>query len=831
MKLNFLGGAGEIGASSILVNIDNRNILLDCGIRQGVSKDPLPDLRTIQEKGGLDAVILSHAHMDHIGALPIISKEYPSARIYMNNMTKDLVRVLLYDSLRIMNNREAEIPLYSQSDVENMLDRTFTINYESNFPILEGIELTFYTAGHIAGASCVYLISKEGSLFYSGDFSLFSQRTVEGARVPKLRPDVGIFESTYGDKLHSNREIEEQKLIEIAQECIEKKGRMIIPAFALGRSQEIILILKRAMNRGKLKKTKVYVDGMVKAINRVYKLNPKYLKSSLGKKILKEKEPFYDDNILEIKDKNERIEIIEKRESCIIVSSSGMLSGGPSEQYAETIASEENGYIVFTGYQDEESPGRKLLNLLEDSEEDKTIELNGKIIPVKAEIKRVGLSAHGDKNEIKALISTLTPKHTFLVHGEETIISSLAREVNEEVRTWVYTPKSGDEFDISIRNPRKQIRKELRYKLDKEKAFEKSDIEELWNFIRGHYGERLFTIEDIIYIWYGKNEKLQADIEIFQEVLLSSAYFKQDLRRFFMYKALSREDVEAELAPKELKQNEIQELVDKYFRAYDYKKSGLKLEEKKVILNFDFPKAVDKSIFQAMKDFTDETKWGIEINESTNNNAAEALIRNIFNAMNLKKVSFHLLEGKYVIKADKPMDNLKEGCERFNYLTGLNIDFIFDEEDAKSYEKLDEKIEFHNKGEKIEQNKALQYIDKFFDNEEFKPYKKSIKLPSSMELSFISPNIGLKYREKLKALSLETGWNILISKSVNQNEIIRLALQLCLEKGVELKKNPSFNPSNLQVTLKLDKDAVDLEKLYEIKETFDYNTGCCLNWC
>lgn len=292
MELDFLGGALEVGGSSILLNISGKNILFDAGIRQSSTKDSLPNFRAIQDYGDIDAIIISHAHLDHIGSLPLISKEYPNAKIYMNNMTKDLVKVLLYDSLKIMNNREGEIPLYAEVDVKNTLDRVFPINYEVKFNIFEEMYITFYNAGHIAGASLIYLQSSEGAVFYSGDFSVFSQRTVEGAKIPKLRPDVAIVESTYGDKLHSNREIEEKALIQTVNECIENNGKMIIPAFALGRAQEVLLILKGAMNKGSLKKVKIYVDGMVRDINRVYKNNPLYLRNSLGKKILKGIEPF-----------------------------------------------------------------------------------------------------------------------------------------------------------------------------------------------------------------------------------------------------------------------------------------------------------------------------------------------------------------------------------------------------------------------------------------------------------------------------------------------------------------------------------------------------------
>ncbi len=225
MNLHFSGGAMEIGGSCIYVQIAGKKILLDCGIRQSASKDPIPDFRTIQEQGGVDAMIISHAHMDHIGTLPIISKAYPQARIYMTAMTADLTRVLLYDSLKIMNYKEDEIPHYSQQDVLDMLGRVFPVGFQTPFPLFEEVTLTFYPAGHIAGAACVYLVTEEGSLFYSGDFSAFAQRTIEGIRIPKLRPDVSIVETTYGNRLHANRMVEEKRLVELVRTCILEKKK------------------------------------------------------------------------------------------------------------------------------------------------------------------------------------------------------------------------------------------------------------------------------------------------------------------------------------------------------------------------------------------------------------------------------------------------------------------------------------------------------------------------------------------------------------------------------------------------------------------------------
>ena len=315
----------EIGGSCIYIKVGGYGVLFDAGIRQGSAKDPLPDFQQIQENGGIDIIVISHAHLDHIGTLPIISKAYPQAKIYMTHMTQDLVRVLLYDSLKIMGRNEDEIPHYAEIDVKNMLARISPMRFQTPMEILENLILTFYPAGHIAGASCVYLETQEGSIFYSGDFASFSQRTIEGAKVPKLRPDVTIVESTYGNRLHANRQVEENRLVELVKEYINQEGKVLIPAFALGRAQEVLLILRSAMEKGEIPKVPVYVDGMVRDINAMYFRNPTYLKNILAKRIWKGNDPFYTEQIQAVPSNVNRDELLEKKEAAIFVSSSGML--------------------------------------------------------------------------------------------------------------------------------------------------------------------------------------------------------------------------------------------------------------------------------------------------------------------------------------------------------------------------------------------------------------------------------------------------------------------------------------------------------------------------
>lgn len=827
MKLSFLGGACEVGASCILLRLDGKNILMDSGIRQSAAKDPLPDFRTIQEMGGIDAVIISHAHLDHIGSLPIISKEYPNARIYMNNMTKDLVRVLLYDSIKIMNNREAEIPLYAEIDVENMMNRIFTLNYEVSFKIFDTVKLTFYNAGHIAGASCVYLQGVDGSLFYSGDFSSFPQKSVEGAKVPKLRPDVGIFECTYGDKLHSNREIEEDRLIDIVNDCINSNGKMIIPAFALGRAQEVILILKKAMNSKKLKKVNIYIDGMVKDINRIYKLNPLYLKNTLGKKVLRGIEPFYDDNIMQVNSREQREELLKDEKSCVIISSSGMLTGGPSQYYAEKIAQMDNGYIVITGYQDEESPGRKLLNLLGDDDEDRSLEINSKIVPVKCTVQRIGLSAHGDKSEIEALLQKLTPKNIFLVHGDSEVINSFANEAVKNVRGRLFVPKDGETFEIKIRNPRKQLEKQIHFTMKSKELLNSENVKDLWKFVSEKYVDKLFTIEELYYIWSSSRSINAKEYESIKTVILNSVYFESDLRRLFLFKARTSEDVKEDLQPKAAKANEITDLVSEALSSYNYKKLGLNQQEKLAILYFDFPKSVDDSIYGAIHILEDKTKWKIKINEQMNINAADNLIRSLLKGADIKKISCQLNSNKMIAALRVPFHVTAEQ-ETFKKITGVEL--IIEDQGMKRSEPDEQNNTFgHFTKTPAEQNKALKVIDDAFKDEEFKPYKKSIKQTGSVkyiELNFISPKVGKRYIHKIEALSENIAWNIKIASAVNQNAITNFAVQLCNENGIKLKKNPAYISDTLKVILKC--DSIDEAVFMRMKEKFEHNTGCSL---
>lgn len=827
MNLVFCGGAGEVGASCYLFKIDGKNILLDCGIRMKGGKDSLPDFRRIQELGGVDAILVSHAHMDHTGALPIISRAYPSANIYMTHATKDLIRVLLYDSLKIMNNAEGEIPIYAENHVQDMLSRIVCYSPQYSFQPMKdtNIEVTFYNAGHIAGAALIYIQGKEGTLLYTGDVSGVEQQTVNGATVPKLRPDVLIMESTYGDKLHSNRQVEEERLVQIVKEIVSKKGKILIPAFALGRAQEIILLLKKAINRGQLPKFKIYVDGMVKDINRIYKLNPNYLKRNLANKIFKGNDIFYDDNVIPVSDRELREEIINSDEGLCVISSSGMLKGGPSTFYAEKFAADEKNYIAITGYQDEEAPGREILSLLETDVKDPYLNINDKNIPLKCGIGKYGLSAHGDKFELIGIINRTTPRKVFLVHGDKDIISIFANEINRDTRVQVYIPSNGEEYEIRLKKPRKQIQFMKNVEsLNRKVEITEENIVDLWEHLYKISGIDVgYSLEEIIYIWSGVNNFSEEIVTKYRDILNNTKYFTPNSRRLFLYHPVKEEELVQE--DTEMEMNDMLAFVDSIFpKEAGLYKTGAKYDEKIALLYFNFPHRAKELYKDEINTIQEETGWKVEANDDCNQGAAEELIYSMLpSGIMIDKMSYYRDKGYFSIDLS---DNIEEELKiqrQFEDITGIKL--VFGSKNKIEVEEIS--LETKNLGKMLEQNKAFSIIDKEFSDKKHRLFKKSKKVLgniSYIELSFISPEIGNLYEDIIEKLEKNIGWNIRINQNPNQNEIIKTVKFLLREKDVQINKNPSIFTKEGVVKLSICEEIHDKLK-EQIKEEFKAMTG------
>ncbi|MBX3167157.1 MAG: MBL fold metallo-hydrolase [Candidatus Eremiobacteraeota bacterium] len=452
MRIHFIGGAHEVGGSCSVVEVGGRRVLIDCGQRMGgaAELDRLPDLQRVQELGGLDAILVTHAHADHIGALPLIHLAFPKVPLYTNEATLALMKIMLADSLKIMKLRwlqETEIPLYPEHAVTSMLARVEVVKPGDTFDLCESeLQATFLLSGHVLGACSLTLDTAEGRVLFTGDYSVDAQRTVDAIVVPPARPHVVVTEATYGNRLHANRKAEEFRLAEAVAKVVGRGGKVLIPAFALGRAQEVLLILLREMKVGRIPQFPVFVDGMVRNVCQIYALFPEFLAELLKKRVEREGNPFfYEGSPARAVSQGER-ESVPLGEPCCIVSSSGMLNGGPSQFYAAELAGDRKNAIFITGYQDEESPGGKVLALAEGTE--RSLRLMERIVRFECQIAKYNLSAHADAVQIAALVERLGPRLCYLVHGDEGARAALAPMIQGATKTLL--PYNGEVVEFAF---------------------------------------------------------------------------------------------------------------------------------------------------------------------------------------------------------------------------------------------------------------------------------------------------------------------------------------------------------------------------------------------
>jgi Cft2 family RNA processing exonuclease len=362
-RVTFLGGGEKIGGTSILISVNGRHILLDAGMFLN-EEQPLTNFYVLAEHGltlgDLDAVIVSHAHVDHTGSLPYIYKEAPQVPIYMTNATAKLMRILLSDSVKFANNMG-----YEQQHVDGVFATARRQTCNKKFTIPAGDtnwQVTFYEAGHILGAASVHLQMADVSILFTGDFSIDAQRSCSSFQVPDdLHVDILITESTYG-YMPSNgrvsRESQEKALLRALKKVTEEKGSFIIPAFAVGRAQEVLFLLKDAYKEEPFYPFNLVVDGKVIDVCNVYEQHAEEPLNLL-------------DNVLignEMYGRNGDMTFeeflanyVQNRPSCIIASSGMLNNGSSSSRYAERLIESSQNAIAFTGYLSGDSPGYQLM--------------------------------------------------------------------------------------------------------------------------------------------------------------------------------------------------------------------------------------------------------------------------------------------------------------------------------------------------------------------------------------------------------------------------------------------------------------------------------------
>lgn len=541
MEITFLGGADEVGASCVLVKIAGKTLLIDAGIRisprsnRGIDNSQLPDLQPISALGGPDFVLVTHAHTDHTGALPLILEQYQYVPVIATAATQALTRVLQHDAQHIMKSRqeaEGELPLFDEIAVQRLLDAFETIEFNRTRKLAEDLQVTYYTAGHIAGAALLVLESGEGTLVVSGDVSKSPQRTVKSVDVPAIKADALILESTYGGRLHANRVAEEKRLIDTLRRVTERGGKVLIPAFALGRAQELIQII---LARGDALEAPVYVDGMVRTVCDAYGTFRDILPASTVR-MAGDEHLFFRGPVRPIRSRRERLDIAQSDRPLIVVSSSGMLTGGASVVYARHFAAEERNAILMTGYQDEESPGRFLQRILQDRQSGQTplLKLGDAAVKVRCEIDTYALSAHADEMELVSFAEAMGAQDSMLVHGDAAARHSLATALRQRGRS-VTTPSIGQSKVLTYK-----ARPWALGKLSAGSEAGDVDLPRLWESLKARTGDHL-SVRELSQVWWGSADRSD-DME---RALASerNIYFAGDWRDKKSYKVRSAEQV------------------------------------------------------------------------------------------------------------------------------------------------------------------------------------------------------------------------------------------------------------------------------------------------
>lgn len=469
MKIKFAGAAGEVTGSKHLLTINGKKILLDCGMFQGHRKDADDKNRNLLfDPKELDAVILSHAHIDHSGDLPLLLKGGYEGPIYCTHATRDLCNYMLLDSAYIQEREiewlkkkkkfkdgEEELPepLYTVEDAENTLQLFHGVNYKQNFVVTEGVVASFHDAGHILGSAMVHLnfydneTKKNVRLTFTGDLG---RRGLPILRDPWPIPecDILISESTYGNRLHANLQTVNEDLAFVVNEVMEKGGKLLIPAFALERAQEVVYHLNVIRKKGLIPEIPVYVDSPLAGnVTEVFRSHTECFDKKVEEHFLQHGEnPFGFDNVKYTRDVAESKSLNEKHGPMIIISASGMCEHGRILHHLRNNLEDNRNTVLIVGYQAENTLGRKLVN------GDKEVNIFGDPHRVRASVYVMdAFSGHADRSDLLDYIGRLKEvQKAFLVHGEETQLHALKDALEDNGLSDVYIPTYGEEVDIKI---------------------------------------------------------------------------------------------------------------------------------------------------------------------------------------------------------------------------------------------------------------------------------------------------------------------------------------------------------------------------------------------
>ncbi|MEF8841282.1 MAG: beta-CASP ribonuclease aCPSF1 [Haloarculaceae archaeon] len=453
VRVTTLGCCREVGRASFVLSTPETRVLVDCGDKPGAEGEvpylQIPEANPIAD---LDAVVLTHAHLDHSALLPLLFKYGYDGPVYTTQATRDLMGLLQLDYLDVAA-KEGRSPPYESARVREELKHTITVDYGNVTDIAPDIKLTLHNAGHILGSAVAHFHVGDGfhNVVFSGDVHYNDTRLFNGASNDFPRVETLVMESTYGRRndYQTDQEDSERNLVELVNETYDRGGIVVVPAFAVGRSQELMLVLEEAMREGRVPTMPIYLDGMIREATAIHTAYPEFLRDGLRQRILHENEnPFLAEQFQQVDGGREMREEIAGGEPCIILSTSGMVTGGPIMSWLELLGHDPENTLVFVGYQAQGTLGRRIQSGRREipfsdrgsrSEE----------LTLRFDVESVsGFSGHADRNGLEDFVRTMNPRpeRILCVHGDESATDQLSSGLYQELNVRTHAPRNLETF-------------------------------------------------------------------------------------------------------------------------------------------------------------------------------------------------------------------------------------------------------------------------------------------------------------------------------------------------------------------------------------------------
>jgi KH/beta-lactamase-domain protein len=459
VRITTLGCCREVGRSAFIVNTAETRILVDCGDKPGAEGE-VPYLQIPEALGAgaqnLDAVVLTHAHLDHSALIPLLFKYGYDGPVYLTEPTRDLMGLLTLDYLDVAA-KEGRTPPYDSAQVREAIKHCIPLEYGDVTDIAPDVKLTFHNAGHILGSAVSHFHIGDGlyNVAFSSDIHYDDTRLFNGAVNDFPRVEALVMESTYGGRndYQTDQEDSEEALVEAINEVHDEGGKVLIPAFAVGRSQEIMLVIEEAMRTGKIPEMPVHLDGMIWEATAIHTTHPEYLRDDLQDRIFHDNEnPFLAEQFNHIDGGEEERQEVVDGGPAIILSTSGMVTGGPIMSWLRHLGSDQDSTLTFVGYQAQGTLGRRIQNGWDEipvSDFGSNRDGRTSTLTLEMDVNTVdGFSGHADREGLMNFVRNMSPRpeKVLCVHGDESSVQDFSSALYHEFNMRTFAPKNLETF-------------------------------------------------------------------------------------------------------------------------------------------------------------------------------------------------------------------------------------------------------------------------------------------------------------------------------------------------------------------------------------------------